>query len=409
MGKRLGINKEDFAFLAPMLVIKRQHLTKKDTLNIKRSLAMKMGTLSFIISVVLMVLNSAFILRSAIASGYNMIEVYGLPALIGQILCFVGGLVCVILQMISIGADKYEKRAMFTRVACNILFASALADFLLCLYSDAMSGFLTSSEAISPAILFLVLLVLIQPAFWKDMAILDSLTTVSLVVVALVIRFQLGIEAIFYYIVAALIFPLAAHLVVGTLFYAETQNYCQRLINERLNDTVRYDELTHCKSRVALRQFLEENVWRWTEQKRKILIIMFDIDNFKEYNDQFSHLGGDHCLRVVSDAIRSAFPMPNLDFFRYGGEEFLLFFELEEDDDPAWIIEKARRSVKGIKLTAPNGAPKEIVTISLGGKIIAVNDQFSFEDELKTVDGYLYKAKSVGKDASVLDGTVLVH
>ena len=67
---------------------------------------------------------------------------------------------------------------------------------------------------------------------------------------------------------------------------------------------------------------------------------MFDIDNFKEYNDQFSHLSGDYCLKSICDGIRKTFPSPSLDFFRYGGEEFLLFLELSNEEDPRYVIEK---------------------------------------------------------------------
>ena len=41
--------------------------------------------------------------------------------------------------------------------------------------------------------------------------------------------------------------------------------------------------------------------------------MMFDIDDFKLYNDQFSHIGGDYCLRAIADSIKTAYPSIYID------------------------------------------------------------------------------------------------
>ena len=154
--------------------------------------------------------------------------------------------------------------------------------------------------------------------------------------------------------------------------------------------------------------FLEENAEEWeSNDDLNLLLVMFDIDNFKEYNDQFSHLAGDYCLKTIADGIRKTFPSPDLDFFRYGGEEFLLFFELDNPMDAGRVLEKARTAVEELNIEAPKGAPKKIVTISIGGSLIKNIDRFDFEKELATVDKYLYQAKENGKDRSCLDGNLI--
>ena len=136
-------------------------------------------------------------------------------------------------------------------------------------------------------------------------------------------------------------------------------------------------------------------------------MILFDIDDFKLYNDQYSHLGGDYCLKSICDAIRQEFPSPSLDFFRYGGEEFLLFFELRNPEDAPHVLEKVRQAISKLDIVAPNGAPKKMVTISLGGLLIKEIDIFNFEEEMKIVDAYLYKAKRSGKDVACYNNTII--
>ena len=139
----------------------------------------------------------------------------------------------------------------------------------------------------------------------------------------------------------------------------------------------------------------------------KVLMIMFDIDDFKKYNDQFTHLGGDYCLKTISDAVRREFPSPSLDFFRFGGEEFILFFEIKDEKQAVAIMNQVKTAISSLSIAAPNGAPKEMVTISVGGNIMTNLKSFNFEKELKTVDTYLYRAKASGKDVCCLNGNII--
>ena len=102
----------------------------------------------------------------------------------------------------------------------------------------------------------------------------------------MVSKAQFDIGGVLYYIIIAALFPLVAYLVISILFYAESQRYVTELRNEILNNTAMYDELTHCKNRHALREFLVDNARRWERENVRLLLIMFDIDNFKRINDE---------------------------------------------------------------------------------------------------------------------------
>ena len=326
-----------------------------------------------------------------------------MTGVIGLIISGTCAAFCVCFEIISLQVEQSKKQFFFCRAGSHILFIGVAAQMILSLHADSYMGFLAGTESVSASVLLIALLMLIQPVLWSEAIVLDLGVAGSLIAMAIHCHIEHGIEATHYYIIAAIVYLFASYLVISILFYAETQRYCQVLRNERLYNTAIYDELTQCKNRYALREFLKRNQKRWETRSYNILFIMFDIDNFKEYNDQFSHPGGDYCLRSVADSIRRQFQSPDLDFFRYGGEEFLLFLEIRDIKDAKKLILQVKNAVKGLNIEAPEGAPKEMVTISVGGMTIKTPVDFNFEEYIRQVDKYLYKAKGAGKDVCCLD------
>ena len=397
----------NLAFLSPALTIKSDRLRKKDVIRIKHSLGYKIGAVSLVIAILTSLLNIILFVILGIESKFELVNTYGIPGTIGLSVSTFASILSVVFESISIKSQKDNIKKVFCHIGVDVLYIGLAAQMLLSLYSDASMGFLTQKESISPGMLIAILLVIIQPVYWTEAALLDVVTSIGLIVVSIICKNKFNAESIYYNIVVAIFLLFISYLVISILFYAETQKYCQVQRNERLYNTAMYDELTRCKNRHALRDFLKENKKRWETRPGSVLLIMFDIDNFKEYNDQFSHPGGDFVLRKVADSIRKDFNSPDLDFYRYGGEEFLLFFEIKNKVEANGIIKKVKESVKGLHIEAPEGAPKEMVTISVGGTIIHTPIDFNFDEHLATVDKYLYEAKKSGKDVCCLDGKIL--
>ena len=396
--------REGLLFMMPWALIRYQHLTRRDTLSVKWSLCSRMGIASIFTAILLTLFNAALLVSLSVQSQGQLVEVYGLFSLLG----IGGGLgLAIVVIVLQIGArlTLNERLAnILARIGTDLLFFAAALEMAMTIFTDAKMGFTVNVEALSPGIILVAVLLLVQPAFWLDAIVLNFWTSALLVSISLACHTRFGMGGIAYYIIVALGLPILGYLVVSILFFAETNHYVQAKQNEMLYNSAMYDELTKCKNRTSLVQFLKDNAKRWETHETHLLLILFDIDNFKQYNDQFSHPGGDMCLCAVCAAIRRTFPHPNLDFYRYGGEEFLLFFELDDPSEAASIMEEARLSVKDIKLPAPEGAPEEVVTISLGGTIIRTLGGFNFDMALRTVDGYLYRAKAAGKDVCCLDG-----
>ena len=397
----------NFAFLSPYMSIRSEHLSKRDVVNIKLSLGFKIGVACLLAAIAMLIVDAVLFAIFSIQSNFDLLSTQSINGVIGISVSMLGCILCIILQIISIKTKNEKIKSGTCRSGHIVLFVAIAVQMIFSIHGDAAMGYLGTSESMSAAIMLVAILMLIQPVFWTEAIILDLLVSGTIIFTAFHCAKTHNLQAVHYYIIVAVAYLFACYLITSILFYAETQRYCQVLRNERLYNTAIYDELTQCKNRYALREYLKDNHKRWETRQVNILLIMFDIDNFKEYNDQFSHPGGDYCLRSVADAVRREFQSPNLDFFRYGGEEFLLFLEIRNIKDAKKIILQVRNAISGLNIEAPEGAPKEMVTVSVGGITIVTPIDFNFDEHIRTVDKYLYQAKGAGKDICCLDGKII--
>ncbi|NNJ11927.1 diguanylate cyclase [Chloroflexales bacterium ZM16-3] len=123
-----------------------------------------------------------------------------------------------------------------------------------------------------------------------------------------------------------------------------------------------------------------------------ISAIMADIDNFKQINDQFTHMLGNDVLRTVADLMRQAIRDHDV-VARYGGEEFLLLLPNTPLTVASAIAEQIRTLVEGY--TWHRIEPRLVVTISLGVAEQQGNDPHQM---VAIADQRLYVAKRSGKN-----------
>ena len=401
----VGSSKKRLNFLFPLSVIREMSFTKKDVKNVKDNVCSNLIMIRLIIAVVFYAIAMMMMIVMNKSTGGHQIEVYGFTSIIALIASMFGTLSTIILLVPAIFIKNEKAAIVLNRIAAIMLYIGLALQLLFSIHSDAEMGFTSQTETLSAGVVLVSILMLIQPAHWIDAAVLDIGLTMSFIGLSVYCHEIYDMKALHYYILVGIIFPICCYFIITLLFYAESQHYKDMMEKEMLNNKAYYDSLTKCKNRHALTEFIKENTKKW--KYMNLLIILFDIDNFKLYNDQFSHLGGDYCLRSIADAVRTEFASPSLDFFRYGGEEFLLFFELEDKSEAPNIMEKVRKAIRNQEITAPDGAPKNFVTVSLGGLLIERAEVFRFEEELAIVDKYLYMAKAGGKDVSCYNGELL--
>ncbi len=115
---------------------------------------------------------------------------------------------------------------------------------------------------------------------------------------------------------------------------------------------------------------------------------MFDLDDFKQVNDQWGHEAGDRVLEDFGKILRSM-QRKHVRSFRFGGEEFVIILRNEEEKAAILLAEQVRAHVEHT-LKTPDG---KAITVSCG---VAESDEG--EDTLCIADEKLYYVKSHGKN-----------
>ena len=126
-------------------------------------------------------------------------------------------------------------------------------------------------------------------------------------------------------------------------------------------------------------------------------VLMMDIDYFKLYNDSKGHIEGDICLKTISRLFIKIASEKQLDFFRYGGEEFIAFYygiDEEKLDNIAYYILDEIRKLK-IEFRESENC---ILTLSLGYTFSKPNNNVDTNYLIDISDKALYLAKNGGRN-----------
>ena len=83
------------------------------------------------------------------------------------------------------------------------------------------------------------------------------------------------------------------------------------------------DGLTQIHNKRYLFEALDKELIRARRYDRQLSLLIFDIDYFKNINDQYGHLAGDYVLRELARIVQERIRRDEV-FARYGGEEFVI-------------------------------------------------------------------------------------
>jgi len=158
------------------------------------------------------------------------------------------------------------------------------------------------------------------------------------------------------------------------------------------------DFLTGVYNRRYFFEQFEEYYKEAVELGTHFALATFDIDNFKKINDTYGHPAGDEAIKMVANAIKSRVKGTDI-VARLGGEEFCLLLKSVSTDDALMIVDSIRSEIARSELKLKNG---EIIflTVSVG---VATRPYNSLEEMMDASDALLYKAKTTGKNRTVID------
>ena len=162
------------------------------------------------------------------------------------------------------------------------------------------------------------------------------------------------------------------------------------------------DGLTGLANRMQLDTTLNR-VWHAAIRAgHSIGLLMIDIDHFKFYNDEFGHIQGDECLKLVASTIAKSKYREEDFAARYGGEEFVLLLPYTTLDGAKKVAKALLKNIRQLNIPAPSRAGSDRVTVSVG--VAAMSPKFdplqniSPMELINQADMQLFKAKRAGRD-----------
>ena len=168
--------------------------------------------------------------------------------------------------------------------------------------------------------------------------------------------------------------------------------------NQELQRLVSIDGLTQMANRRCLDDYLDQECKRASREQIPISLVLCDIDFFKNYNDNYGHQEGDHCLQEVAQAISKSTNRPADLVARYGGEEFVIVLPNTDAQGSVNVAIRATEVMRSLKLPHSYSKVAPYVTISCGVATLLPSQEFEPTDLLKAADQALYKAKAEGRN-----------
>ncbi len=196
-----------------------------------------------------------------------------------------------------------------------------------------------------------------------------------------------------FYFDTTLVFDTYISSIISELEVAKkkTEMYANSLevkVSERtvqLEELAKKDPLTGINNQRAMRELASLLLASVARRKASFSLIYFDIDNFKQVNDQHGHLKGDEVLKVISECIRQHARESDVPC-RYGGDEFCI---LLPDADAQSAQSVAERIVASFANIYPD------LSLSIGVVQTGPGQHMSLDQMIAIADKKMYQAKAL--------------
>jgi len=156
-----------------------------------------------------------------------------------------------------------------------------------------------------------------------------------------------------------------------------------------LKELVYKDELTQ----VYNRKYITDNILNGEHFKIDGLMVILDMNNLKKINDTIGHVAGDKAILYLSKELKKLTEHT----IRYGGDEFLLFFEEENIEKCFLKLHNLREKISTKKFLFKG----QEFNINFAFAVIAIDSSKKFKDTLEIVDSEMYKDKERVKKSTV--------
>lgn len=178
--------------------------------------------------------------------------------------------------------------------------------------------------------------------------------------------------------------------VVGVMVDIDRAKKSEQQLTERAS----YDALTELYNRETIESQIDNEIALSAARKSEMAVLFIDVDDFKHYNDNYSHATGDQVLKFVAKTIKSV--VADYGFAgRYGGDEFIACIRNAEINTPASVAQQ-------IIAQLDEGFEADIgerLTVSVSIGIAVIKDDYNTRVEylIGKADDAMYSVKKSGK------------
>ncbi len=166
-------------------------------------------------------------------------------------------------------------------------------------------------------------------------------------------------------------------------------------LRESLHELSIRDYLTGLYNRRYMEEMLQNEIIKAKRTDSRFGLIMFDIDNYKKFNDTYGHEAGDVVLTSLGQFLRDHFRESDI-ICRFGGEEFIIILREANEAETFEKAELLRNSVKKLPIKFGNQTLQEL-NISIGISVYPNHGKIG-KDIIEAADEALYRAKKEGRD-----------
>ncbi|MEN8223391.1 MAG: GGDEF domain-containing protein [Acidobacteriota bacterium] len=203
-------------------------------------------------------------------------------------------------------------------------------------------------------------------------------------------------EMISYDIILLLAYFISSHLSSNL---RENREILQELLKKTRDLSIK-DGLTGLYNQTHFFQMLEDHMKKAKRYNEVFSLLLFDVDNFKNYNDNNGHINGSGALKRVGRIITDTFRTFDI-AARYGGDEYVIFLPNTDKIGAFLAGDRLRERIAKSKFPGMEKQPKGCVTISMGIASFP-EDADTREMILDKADKALYYSKENGRNKVTL-------
>lgn len=231
----------------------------------------------------------------------------------------------------------------------------------------------------------------IAVAGWPFLARTAALQVGTCVAVSALLGFPVDLDSSMAVVVACLPFLFAYPMAISSASHALARRVVQQ--NRQLERLNRIDILTGLPNRRHWNEALTAELARFLRTRRPAVLLLIDVDNFKEVNDRHGHATGDEVLRCIAGVLRAS--IREIDTpSRYGGDEFAVLLTETDVRGGREVAERIRTTFLAMRSAE---AATERCTLSIG---LAEADRalVTIDDWVRRADAAMYGAKAGGRN-----------